>query len=162
MKGIFLSNTPSRAPQSFAISPVPIGECARRVRIVIACVHFPWKSIARCGPILLARMRSLFLAQILPGRRHARSLFAKLSTRQWHGSRRALGLARQLGIGKYVRRAAIHTRAAIRRYWAGYGPEIHRAGSLAAHPTPAGLDDGRCRWRPPRNHFDERNAARGF
>ncbi len=100
MKGIFLSNTPPHAPQSFANGAVPIGECSRRVRIVIACVPLSRKWVARCGPILLARMRSLFLAQILSGRRHARSLFAKLSTRQWLGSRRARAVARHFGIGK--------------------------------------------------------------
>src|SRR5260370_2433361 len=82
MKDIFLSNTHARAPQSSARRTIPIGEQLRPVQSVIDCVHASRKWVARCRPILLASVRSLLLAQILPGRRHCHSLFANFSRRQ--------------------------------------------------------------------------------
>src|SRR5580658_7822838 len=61
MKDIFLSNTHARAPQSFARGAIPIGERFDPSGSVIDCVHASRKWVARRGPILLARMRSLYL-----------------------------------------------------------------------------------------------------
>src|SRR5580658_3559390 len=113
MQGIFLSNTRAHTSQSFACRAIPIGERFPFAQTVIACVHFSRKWVARRGAILLARMRSHLLAQILSGRRHARSLFANLSTRQWPGSRRDWAVACNFGIRKRIHRPANRARTAI-------------------------------------------------
>src|SRR5580693_8288633 len=155
IKGIFLSNTHARAPQSFASRAIPIGERLQPPGSVIDCVHASRKWVARRDPILLARMRSLFLAQILPSRRRALSLFANLSTREWPGSRRDGCVARVLGNGEHIQRTAIYTRAAIRLPGTSHGSKIQRRGSAATHSPPTGLDDRRRRWRPARNRIAE-------
>jgi hypothetical protein len=153
MKGIFLSSTHARAPQSFAERTIPIGERCDPAGSVIDCVHRSRKWVARRGPILLARMRSLLLAQILPSRRRARSPFANLSTREWPGSRRDCCVARVLRSGGHIQRTAIYTRAAIRLHGTSHGSKIQRTSSSATHSPPAGFDDRRRRWRPARNRI---------
>jgi len=135
MKRIFLSNTPLRASQSFATRAIPIGERFHPARGVIDCLHASRKWVARCGAILLSRMRSLLLAQILSGRRHALRHFEKLSTRLSLGSRRAGGSARVFEYRECIRRAA------IRAWRTGHTPTVHPGSAAAAHSSPAGFDD---------------------